>query len=255
MVLDTGAAGAVFVDEVLVQEGGLAVQYLDTAQGRLGQCYLGPLRIGLLCLERPLGWIVQSRQEGPSDLRPIIVGLPALEGLSYLLLDNVRREAELSRQREFRPGPADSWETCPLVIRKDSRGFPMLLAEMPVAGGPIQVQLDTGSGRGLTVPQRLWDRIGPRLRHTDLREGSDLYPYLGNMPCKHGVAQGLGVGPITFDSCPISVVPNDSALLDAGQAMMGMSCFRDKVLVLDFRHQTLWIKDPHPNTGTAFDVL
>ena len=106
------------------------------------------------------------------------------------------------------------------------------------------VQLDTGSGRGLAISEKLWEQLSEKIRNVRLVKATDLYPYIGSLPCRRGVIPKLQVGNRTVKGAKISVFPDDSPLLDRGDGLLGMQYFRDTVMVLDFERNLMWVKNP-----------
>ena len=76
-----------------------------------------------------------------------------------------------------------------------------------------------------------------------LKKGKELYPYIGRLKCRRGVIRELQLGSRTIKKAKISVFPNDSPLLEECQGMIGMDCFRDTVIVLDFENEIMWVKN------------
>jgi hypothetical protein len=227
VVLDTGAPGAVF---------------LPSNSRTVRPSERPAVQIGSMTLVQPPCFRISRCREVPAKDEPLIVGLPALRKLSYLRFDNVRREAELSCRKPFAPDSPTHWSTYPLTIEQDASGYPGVYAEIPAGGVRIRWQLDTGSGRALSLDETTWARLSAGLPGVMLRSGEDFYPYVGRLPCKHGVPDRLPFGDRCLDSPHVSIFPDDSVLMKDCHALVGMDCFRDTVIVLDFHSATLWVR-------------
>ena len=174
----------------------------------------------------------------------IIVGLPALREFKYIVFDNIRKEVEFSNNELFEPRQLELWEQYSFSIEEDFHGNAFLFVKIPIAGEETELQLDTGSGRGLAVAEELWEVMRQRIQDVKLRKGKDLYPYIGWLVCKRAVIPKLEVGDRTVRNAKISVFPNDSLLLEECQGLLGMQYFRDTVIVLDFERNLMWVKNP-----------
>ena len=259
VVLDTGASQSIFVKDTHVLDNKLPIYPMQTDKAglngyNLGLCHLPELQIGnvalvdwpCLYLERhtkPELFGLSITQDDIKD-DSIIVGLPALQEFKYVLFDNIRKEAEFSYNELFEPGEPDLWEQYPLSIEEDSRGNAFLFVNIPVCGEEIELQLDTGSGRGLAIREELWEKMCEKIQNVKLKNGGDLYPYIGQLPCKRGIVGELEMGDRTVKNAEISVFPNDSPLVENCQGLLGMQYFQDTVMVLDFENKLMWIKNP-----------
>jgi hypothetical protein len=261
VVLDTGASQGVFVNDIHVLENKLPI--LRPGSGHvypaqmtesnsqdygLGLCYMPELRIGQMALAGFQCWYLQRHLELELLGLPIakddsiIVGLTVLREFGCIVFDGINREVEFLRDRAFEPEQETLWSKYPLSIEKDGFGNAFLFVRIPVAGELLKVQLDTGSGNGLAVSEELWEKMRHRVQNKMLKDGSDLYPYIGRLACKKGVIEQLQVGDRLIPNAKISVFPADSPLLRDCDAILGMQFFQDIVIVLDFRNLILWVK-------------
>ncbi len=130
------------------------------------------------------------------------------------------------------------------MIQEDLGGNAFLFVKIPIAGHETEVQLDTGSGRGLAISEESWKAIEEQIGHTKLRKARDLYPYIGLLPCRRGVARRLKIGNRIITDAMISVFPDDSPIVDRCSGLLGMQFFQDTVIVLDFERNLMWVKNP-----------
>jgi hypothetical protein len=253
VVLDTGASQGVFVNDIHVLENKLPIYPVQTSKTGskdygLGLCYIPELRIGQMSLAGFQSWYLQRHLELELLGLPIakddsiIVGLTALREFGCIVFDGINREVEFLRDRAFEPEQETLWSKYPLSIEKDGFGNAFLFVRIPVAGELLKVQLDTGSGNGLAVSEELWEKMRHRVQNKMLKDGSDLYPYIGRLACKKGVIEQLQVGDRLIPNAKISVFPAGSPLLRDCDAILGMQFFQDIIIVLDFRNLILWVK-------------
>jgi len=220
----------------------------------LGLCHLPKLQIGnvalvdwpCLYLERHTKLELFGLSITEDNLKDdsIIVGLPALQEFKYILFDNIRKEVEFSYNELFEPGEPDLWEQYPFSIEEDFRGNAFLFVNILICGEKIELQLDTGSGRGLAIREELWEKMREKIQNVKLKNSRDLYPYIGRLLCKRGIIGELEMGDRMVKNAEISVFPNDSPLVEDCQGLLGMQYFQDTVMVLDFESKLMWIKNP-----------
>jgi hypothetical protein len=258
VVLDTGASQAIFVKDTHILDNKLSIYPMKTDKAglngyNLGLCHLPELQVGnvafvdwpCLYLERhakPKLFGLSIAQDNIKD-DSIIVGLTALREFKYVLFDNIRKEAEFSYNELFEPRKLDLWEQYPFSIREDSHGNAFLFVNIPVCGEEIELQLDTGNGRGLAIRQELWEKMRKKIPNAKLKNGRDLYPYIGLLTCKRGIIREFEMGKGTVKNAEISVFPNDSPLVENCQGLLGMQYFQDDVMVLDFENKLMWVKN------------
>jgi hypothetical protein len=259
VVLDTGASQSIFVKDTHILDNKLPIYPMQTDKAGLngfdlGLCHLPELQIGnvalvdwpCLYLERHTKPELFGLSIAQDDIKDdsIIVGLTVLQEFKYVLFDNIRKEAEFSYNEPFEAGETGLWEKYPLLIEGDLHGNAFLFVSIPVCGEEIELQLDTGSGRGLAIREQLWEKMREKIRNIKLKEGCDLYPYIGLLPCRRGVIRELEIGGRTVKNAEVSVFPTDSPLVKNCRGLLGMQCFRDTVIVLDFENKLMWIKNP-----------
>ncbi len=259
VVLDTGASIALFVNDIHIMENKLAIYPLkshnDDSVG-WGMCYLPELHLGLArgggqvtlanwpCFYREQHTEVQLLGLPLAKGKAIIAGLAALRRFNYISFDSIKKEVEFSLERVFKADRLDSWMQYSFVIEEDLGGNIFLFVKIPIAGEETELQLDTGSGRGLAITEELWERMSKKIRHVKLKKGRDLYPYIGWLVCKRGVVPELEVGNRTIRNAKISVFPNDSPIVDQCSGLLGMQYFQDTIMVLDFERNLMWVKNP-----------
>lgn len=253
VVIDTGASPALFVNDIHILENKLAIYPIGTGKNGApgwGICHLPELSIGKVTL---INWPCFYREQHTevrlfglplAKAKPVIIGLPALKRFKYIAFDSINKEVEFSLEKAFDCDRSDLWTQYPFVIEEYLGGNASLFVKIPVAGQETELQLDTGCGRGLAINRELWEKLSTRIQNVTLKKGRDLYPYIGWLPCEQGVIPKLDVGARTIKNAKISVFPNDSPLVDQCRGLLGMQCFRDTVMVIDFERNLIWVKYP-----------
>ena len=253
VVLDTGASIPLFLNDIHIMENKLAIHPLKSHNGDSvgwGMCYLPELLIGQVTLANwPCFYREQHTELQLLGLplvkgKAVIAGLAALRRFKYISFDSVMKEVEFSLERVFKPGQLDLWAQYSFAIEEDLGGNAFLFVKIPIAGEETELQLDTGSGRGLAITGELWEKMSKKIRRIKLKKGRDLYPYIGWLVCKQGVIPKLEVGNRIVKNAKMSVFPNDSPIVEQCSGLLGMQYFQDTIMVLDFERNLMWVKNP-----------
>ena len=253
IILDTGTSQAIFVKDIHVLDNNLPIypmgrKDIGSDGYGVGLCYLPELRIGeVILVNQPCFYLERRIQFGLFGLSAlkddsIIVGLPAMRKFKYIMFDYIRKEVEFSRDKVFSPPEPNSWEQYPFSIEEDFHGNDFLFVNVPIGDENVELQLDTGNGNGLAVREELWQKISGKIGNVNLKNGTDLYPYIGKLFCRQGVIGELAMGKMKIRNAKISVFPNDCPLLSESDGVFGSQYFQDTVMVLDFENRTMWVK-------------
>jgi len=260
VILDTGASPALFVNDIHIKENKLVTQPLkyNNKSAGWGTCNLPELHIGEITLSN---WpCYYRRQHAELQLfglplakdKAIIVGLPTLQEFKYIAFDGIKKEVEFSPEKAFEAKELQLWEKYPLTIEEFLGGNAYLFVKIPIAGEEIELQLDTGSGNGLSIPKELWERMRQKIQastgsvetNIKFKQGRELYPYIGWLDCEKTNVPKLNVGNRTIKNAKVSIFPDDSPLLENCEGLIGMQYFQDTVMVLDFERNLMWLKSP-----------
>jgi hypothetical protein len=246
VVVDTGASQPLLVKQVHVRQNNLRVQPLNTTgpDGRkISLCYLPELDLASI---RLIDWpcLQLASQSAGFGVRGdfVIVGLPVLREFKYIVFDNILGQIEFSRDKVFKPDEADSWAQFPIWLEEDFSGNVFLFARMVIGNQEMELQLDTGSGRGLAISEELWEQMPPDAKQVRLKRAKELYPYIGNLSCRRGTVAELALGDRKIHNVPVSVFADDSPLVEDCGGLMGMQLFRETVMVLDLENELMWVK-------------
>lgn len=248
VIIDTGSSQPIVLSKSHVKENGLAELKMNTSRGKIGLCYLQELVLGDVklkdwpCLSfKPRAWSNTFKIAAENN-NFVIVGMPVLREFRYVRFDNISNYVEFSFEQRFDPEDANSWSNYPITVEEDWVGNTYLLVRIPVEGKEVELQLDTGSGRGLAVSQKLWDSITLKRQPAQLKKSSETYPYIGKFRCLRGKADSLEVGNRIVADAQISVFADDCPLVEDSGGLLGMQLFSDTALVIDFEKDMLWIK-------------
>ena len=159
-----------------------------------------------------------------------------------MMFDSIKNEVEFSCNQNFKPGGKNVWKKYPIHIEEDFNGNTFLFVRIPVVGKEMELQFDTGSGRGLAIGEKLWKQIDDEFQNLNLKKGKDFYPYIGRLACKRGIIPELQVGDRIVSDAEISIFPDDSPLLVECEGLLGMQYFNDTIVVLDFEKFLMWVK-------------
>ncbi len=246
VVVDTGASQPVLVKNVHVRQNNLRVQTLKTTgpDGRkIGLCYLPELDLASI---RLIDWPCLRLASHSAGLGVrddfVIVGLPILREFKYIVFDNILGQIKFSRDKVFEPDEADSWAQFPIWLEEDFSGNVFLFARIMVDGLEMELQLDTGSGRGLAISEELWEQMPSETRQVRLKRTKELYPYIGNLSCRRAIVTELALGDSKIHNVPVSVFADDSPLVEDCGGLMGMQMFRKTIMVIDFENELMWVK-------------
>ena len=257
IILDTGASQPVILNSAIVKKNNLPVYNLKNINTNLnghefGICQLSKLEFGEVTCE---GWpciYFESHNKlnlfeipiasSIYDSDNIILGLPLLREFKYIRFDNINKEAQLSYYQPFSPQYPEEWNKYPIYIEEDFHGNAFLFVRINIAGYETELQLDTGSGKGIAISESLWQKINDNLKETKLKKGKDFYPYIGNLPCKKGEISEFEFGNRTINNAKISIFNDDCPLLDGCEGLVGMQFFSNTEFVLDFEYDLMWIK-------------
>ena len=257
VVLDTGASQAIFLNAALVRKNKLPVYSLENSdidfnEHKLGTCLLHELKTGnvtfvewpCIYLETytPLSLFGIPIASSTFNNDNIILGMPLLREFKYIAFDNINQEAVLSYHKSFEPRDENLWEKYPTFMEEDFHGNTFLFVNVTFSGVETELQLDTGSGRGLAIGETLWKQIKHRLSKIKLKKRKEFYPYIGNLPCRNGKIPEFSFCNRTIKNADISVFPDDSPLLGDCEGLVGMQFFSNQVIVLDFEHDIMWLR-------------
>jgi hypothetical protein len=254
VVLDTGCPVTCIVTDKHVIKNKLPIYHLGnnpTYSADMGLCKIPELRIGkmtmfdLPCLYIEKRDAIQIFGVTIAYDESMLIGLQILQAFKYVMFDNINKEVEFSPREIFEPAHPQLWKSYPFVIKEKSNDNDAIFVTMTVAGQEVELYLDTGSRQGLQFSEQTWEKLREKIPITKLRNGNFRTAFLENIACKKGTVKELDIGGIKIKNIEIVVLPDDNpAKL---QTLLGMQCFRDTIIVLDFGRNLLWVKTSGTN--------
>ncbi len=212
--------------------------------------YLPSLEIGnltiqnLACLYIPRHWELQVFGLPIWQDKRVVFGIEAMARFRYILFDNVKKELEFSYKQPFCPIEFEKWVYYPFTLK--NMGYPdgrRLIVNIPIAGETYHIEFDTG-GRDIVISPDMWENLRKRVNTTGLKQNKFVSYKYGILPCHTVVADEIAIGNIMIKNAEIEILPEDSPYLlkkDLGQ--IGIRCFRDTEVVLDFERNLMWVKN------------
>jgi hypothetical protein len=250
VLIDTGYPGPLSVTGDIVLENCLPILPVPSmGKPWAGLCVLPSLRIGDMnicnapCEYEEEYWVVKGFARRAYKESRINMGLMALQGFNYILCDNGTQEVEFSPPgTSFQPEDWDAWSRYRMLIEPDEQNVPRLVVDIPIGGEVRHIMLDTGSSFQLLVSSTVWETLSKTL---DTGEPKAVQCALwGYRPvqCQRFNARELPVGNKTIKNAEAVVLP-DGWRTGAHFAMLGVGCFENDIIVLDFGRGFLWVKD------------
>jgi hypothetical protein len=248
ITIDSGFDQYMLVSDTIVLDAGLEI-YPAAELGGIngGFCHLGRLRIGELTIEHPLCVYTLAHYEGRLLGRTkwkdktILFGLNLMKQFRYILIDNINHKVEFSTQDTFEPADPNVWSRYPTILEKDDSSLERLMVDIPLAGKTRHLMFDTGSGCGLIVAKDVWKTISPKL--TIHKKTTDKLRMMhGFEPSEKITVQNLDVGNSRLNNAYIYMLLNEEPC-GSDFFLLGMGFFKDTVVVIDFEHNLLWIKN------------
>ena len=254
--VDTGSSLPVLVNDKHILENKFAIYPLgidEDYSADMGVCYLPELRIGqirfidLTCFYFDKHIELQLFGLPVAQDNTILLGLPVLKSFRYLLFDDIKKEVRFSPKEPFEPEQPQLWRKYPFSIKDRSPDNIAVFVEIPIAGEIMTLFLDTGCS-ALILPEKTWQTICSSYPHVRLQTADHLFYARGKIPCRKGVIKKFRLGDMIIRNVPVVVLEDDVMKSVVGDCigLLGMSCFRGTVFVLDFHRSIIWVR----NSGT-----
>ncbi len=258
VAIDTGCHLPVLLNDIHVLENSLAIYPFSDKHGppaTSGLCHLPELRMGEVTFVNPPCIYMEKHPEvrlfgllPVASEKEIIMGLPLVRAFKYVAIDGLAKEVEFSGASAFQPVDQSSWSRYPLSIGSYADGVPRIFVEINIAGQVMNASFDTGASIALCVRQRVWQTLRTRLTGVRSKNVSLFLPlYGGTVPATSFLVPELSVGERIVKNAVVSVFPDDSPLftgkLKRCDALIGMQCFSDTIMVLDFSNNLMWVKN------------
>jgi hypothetical protein len=256
VLVDTGAPAPAWLNDIHILENRPAIYPIGfdkSYSADVGAGYLPEIRIGQIrFVNLPFLYIDKHHELQLFGLavahdNTILLGLPVLQAFKYVLYDNIKKEVEFSYEELFEPEQLYLWRKYPFVIKEKSKGNNAIFVEIPVEAEEMTLFLDTGCSE-LILPEKTWQTMCGNYTGMRLKTGDYLFYAHEKLPCKKGVIKKFRIGDMTISNVPVVILADDvmKSALGNYNGLLGMSCFRETVFVLDFHRSIVWVK----NNGT-----
>jgi hypothetical protein len=251
VVIDTGNPGLAAVTSTVVFDAGLRVYPIDDPGGfRGGVCHLPTLKMGDVTIARLACecWLghYERRVLGRATWieRKINLGLGLLKGFGHIRIDGVDREVGFSRGT-FQAEEPNDWHSYPMLIGHDRKGEERLVVSIPIDGRVVTAGLDTGVGPGLIMTEKRRAEVLPHARILGCETDRVATPGYGYLPCRKITLAALSIAGMTLTNATVHVTEDDNPF-GPDDLVLGMGYVRYTVIVLDFEHDLLWIRNRPP---------
>lgn len=254
ILIDTGDPRSFILNDIHVLECNLPVFMPPGEQG--GVCLLPDVHIGKLKFSNFIAMFrirhTERRFLGLSyrrdDAKKMAVGLSVLERFKYVAIDKTTEEVEFSTKQSFYPQDMSMWSPYPMLKLSDNIGMSRLFVDINIAGQDMKMVFDTGFAGTLVTTEKVWKQVQQKNKLKTKRSLRGLYGLhigeTGRLRSRSLCAYNLEVGDSVVSEARVFIEPTDpqlSQMIDRG-GILGMGCFRDTVVVLDFERNVMLVK-------------
>lgn len=245
VTIDSGSCMSMIISDRIVLENNLPIYPIEHNQIG-GICYLPFLKLGKAIIHNIPG--IYRKQQWESQLfgipidreKFIIVGLRLMEKFRYILLDGIRKEMELSAKQSFAPIQPSHWSYYPCAIEKDAYNNDRLMVDIPIEGIELHIAFDTDLGENLMVTPEVWAKLSKRIK-VENKKTIKWSGYEGiEIDCQEITITKLNIDNTTIKDAQVLVLPEHDTYLTN---ILGMKCFKNTIVVLDFERNLMWVKN------------
>jgi len=248
--IDTGQPSFIVVSDIHILENNLPIYNKPGEQD--GICCLPDLHIGKLTLSNLVANYYFKHSETQLFRLPIktdkeiLVCLSLLQRFKYVAFDSINEEVEFSTTQSFHPEDRTLWSRYLFSKQPDSKGNPRIFVEIPIAGENMNLAFDTACQCALFTTEKIWKQAQKRLREVKKSNMTALAPFAGgNIRSRVVTVKELNVGDRIVKNAFVAIVPNDTSISQSMKNMeglLGMQCFADTTVVLDFERDVMWVR-------------
>jgi hypothetical protein len=248
-LLDTGCPYQIYINDAVVRDCDLAVFPLGkhSETGSLtGLCEISSIEFANVTVKNPFCWYDQRQWQFRVfgiplyRHRTILIGLGLMRGFSYILFDNVKQQVEFNPEDAFKPEDSSQWISLPFVIENtDNR---RIMIDISLAGSPVHVEFDTGTFNSLILQNATWERLKDGLEVHGGADGKLRTSQYGDLPCRRCVLPELHIDQAILQDVRVNILPDNSPFARNVEGIIGLACFKETVVVLDFRNNLLWLR-------------
>lgn len=247
--IDTGQAHFIVVNDIHILENNLPIYNIPGEQ--YGICCLPDLHIGELTLSNLVAKYYFRHSElqlfglPMKKYKEIYIGLSLLQRFKYVAFDSINKEVEFSTAQSFHPQDQTLWSRYPFLKLSDFH--PRIFVTIPIAGQNMNLVFDTGCQPALFTTEKIWQETQKRLHKVKKSIKSVFVPFAGgNIRSRTVIVKELNVGDRIVKNAFVAIVPDASIFgssMKNQEGLLGMQCFADTTVVLDFERDVMWVKN------------
>ena len=249
VAIDSGFGEHLMVNDAVIIENQLEIFPFEyKTPDSAGFCHVKKVKIGDMTITNPpclytLGHY-EKRLLGRTKWKQsqIIFGLALMRHFRYVLIDNISSIVEFGMRKSFAPDPNESWLKYPMALETDEKNMRRIMVEIPIAGRVRQVAFDTGASNNLLMAHSIWEKFSGELDVVKASKSS-IRMFYGWEEAEMNTVGELDIGERMLSNADIAVL-SDESKKGSGFFLLGMGCFKDTVIVLDFERSLLWIWEP-----------
>ena len=245
-VIDTGFFGYFTVNDVVIVENKLKIFPFEKSEPHVaGYSWIDEVQLGDMNITNIFSYYKLGHYEkrvpgkDAEKLGQVILGLKFLRQHKYVLLDNVASEIEFSLE-SFQADPNEQWKQYKMSFEKDKANNLRAVVEIPIAGESTKIMFDTGAAFHLSMSKSKWENFSEKLNVINERN-IRLAMAHGFIESKEKTIGELNIGERIFFNTPI-YVSNEETILGSEEFVLGMGCFEDTTIVLDFKNNLFWVR-------------
>lgn len=160
-----------------------------------------------------------------------IMGMRTLRAFSYVTIDAPKNEVEIGFHAPYTPGHGET--SFNFEIHKDCPRV-----ALRIGGQTIRALFDTGCSSALSLNQNDLQKIPRQSYAKGLRRSQKSMGIAGLETSLRGTLEEVAVGPIRLAPVEFDATAADS------DSLLGWGAFRNRRIVLDFKHNKVWVNSP-----------
>ena len=251
VIIDTGLAKPILVNDIHILENKLSI--LANPGGEDGICKLPDLSIGELTFRNLIANCNFHHAEVhllgfPVDKdNNIYLGLDLLRKFKYVGFDYVNEDVEFSSTKSFSTLTGNSWSNYPFVIKEGRKGNTRLVVRIPMNGLNMNLVFDTGNPIVMLTTEKAWKQMSKEVLEYKKSHKKTFMPFAGGrIAARTVVVKELKVGQNIVTNASVAILPDNNPLFASEKnenGLLGVQCFADSSIVLDFEHNLMWVND------------
>lgn len=243
--LDTGCAEPMLVNTPILLENDLPVYplFTDPCTGiASGISHVSSLAIGdavilnAPCVYLQMQWQFRLLTIPLMQQKLVLLGVPVISKFDYVLFDNIKKQVEFSPSGPYKPADDSRWSKYPMRVTEGR-----ITVELPVQNQTLFLYFDTCARDAMWLREDTWKKLEPRLGPVTFQKGvlTSLYP--SRVHCRKAELKEVNVANVSIKNTEILILDRDNIVFP--DDTIGMTFFKNTVVVLDFNQNFMWIKN------------